>query len=296
MMKKNETRQKFPWIMALILILILGAFTVGILGSDPGGYSPGQEEEPLEDQTASGLSAVLSGPAQVEACQAVPVEFTLTNQGEADIYLLTWYTPLEGIAGRIFRVTYQGRELDYLGILAMRGDPTPDQYIFLEAGDSTSTEVDLSPAFDFSRPGVYQIVYLSPWISFVGEDPDQLPESVDDLGPVKIPSEPIILEVLPSDPGENCVSVSPEEAIPSQSEPDLAVTGRVREVSPSLMMIWLEEEQGIDSIALSEETALLGEDGQELELIDIQPGMEIQASGQPGSEGVLIADQVVIQP
>jgi hypothetical protein len=176
----------------------------------------------------------------------------------------------------------------------MRGDPIPDQYIFLEVGESASAEVDLSQAFDFSRPGEYVIAFLSPWISYAGENPGQLPESVDDLGPVKIPSEPITLKVVSSGDGENCGPSQGEQVVPSPSEPDLVVTGLVREVSPSLGVIWLDEAGDFDSIALTEQTVLEGADGQPLDLVDLQPGTEIIASGRPGAEGAVIADEVVI--
>jgi hypothetical protein len=291
-MTKNG--QNFPWISVLILISILGAFAVGILGCSPDRSSQVPWGTPAGDPGTAGLTAKISGPDQVEACQGVPLEFSVTNQGDAGIYLLTWYTPLEGIAGRIFQVSYGGQELDYLGVLAMRGDPTPDQYIFLEAGESASVEVDLSQAFDFSRPGVYEIAFLSPWISYAGEGKDDLPESVDELGPVKIPSQPISLEVLPAEDGAECGGVSMEGDLPQSDAPQLVVTGRVREVSPSLKMIWLDEGEGFNSIALTEETSLVREGGEVLELLDIQPGMEVQASGRPGAEGVVIADEVVI--
>ena len=49
--------------------------------------------------------------------------------------MLTWYTPLEGMAGEILQVTRDGAKLPYQGILAKRGDPTREEYVTIEPGE-----------------------------------------------------------------------------------------------------------------------------------------------------------------
>ncbi|MFN2220243.1 MAG: hypothetical protein ACK2UA_16670, partial [Anaerolineae bacterium] len=77
------------------------------------------------------LSATLEMPANLPDGNRVMIQFTLTNNSHADLYVLKWYTPLEGIGGEIFRVKRDGQAIPYTGILAMRGDPTPEAYQLL---------------------------------------------------------------------------------------------------------------------------------------------------------------------
>jgi peptidyl-Lys metalloendopeptidase len=111
------------------------------------------------------------------------------------LYVLKWYTPLEGIAGEIFRVTRDGEAIPYVGILAYRGAPSPDSYILLNAGESVSAEADLAAAFDFSKPGEYTIEFVSPYISSIARTEDEMAKTLDDLGPVQMPSNVVVVEI-----------------------------------------------------------------------------------------------------
>ena len=135
----------------------------------------------LTDNTATvpapELSATLEMPANLPDGNRVMIQFILTNNSDADLYVLKWYTPLEGIGGEIFRVKRDGQAIPYTGILAMRGDPTPEAYQLLGAGQSVSTEVDLATSFDFSQPGEYTIEFLSPRISHVARSEAEMASS-----------------------------------------------------------------------------------------------------------------------
>ena len=86
-----------------------------------------------------------------------------------------------------------------------------------------------------------------------------------------------------------------EITIPAEVEPDITVEGTVRNVSPSARIITLTEPvEGFGIIALTEESKLLSACGDETLLRDLRAGMRIQASGQPGASGVLIANQVLV--
>jgi peptidyl-Lys metalloendopeptidase len=148
-----------------------------------------------ESPTQSSLEAVLRIPTTLPDGDSVKLEFTLTNHSEEGLYVLKWYTPLEGLGGAIFRVKRDGQPLPYEGPLAMRGDPTPDAYVFLDAGASVSATVDLATAYDFSKPGAYTIDFLSPRISHVARTEDKMAASVDDLGPVQIPANQVSVTI-----------------------------------------------------------------------------------------------------
>jgi hypothetical protein len=153
--------------------------------------SAGATGEPSQDE----LEAVLQAPPTVPNGNSVEMEFTLTNNFETGIYVLTWYTPLEGVLGEIFRIERDGQPIPYEGPLVMRGDPIPEDYVFLDAGAAVSATVDLAIAYDFSQPGEYSISFISPQISHVAMSEDEMVASVEDLGPVEIGSESIIVEI-----------------------------------------------------------------------------------------------------
>ena len=148
-----------------------------------------------DESEGSDLRATLKGPDSVPVGKPINVRFTLLNDADVSLYVLKWYTPLEGVAGGIFRVECEGQELEYEGILAMRGHPSPECYVKLEPGAEVSAEVDLSQVYDFSRPGEYTIEFLSPGISHLTRTEDGMASMVEDLCPVEIPSNSIKVEV-----------------------------------------------------------------------------------------------------
>ena len=121
--------------------------------------------------------------------------FNLINHAAHSLYVLNWYTPLEGIAGEIFQVRRDGRLLPYQGILAMRAAPRPEDYVYLVPGASPTAVVDLAQAYDFSQPGTYTIRFISPRISHVARTEAEFAETVDDLGPVPMPSNAVTVTI-----------------------------------------------------------------------------------------------------
>jgi peptidyl-Lys metalloendopeptidase len=171
----------------LLSALVVMALIVGACAPT----TPGETVEPPESE----LKATIALPATLPSGQTVKLQFTLTNNSDEELYVLTWYTPLEGIAGEIFRVERDGELVPYQGILAKRGDPSPDAYILIGAGESVSAEVDLATAYDFSKAGEYTIEFLSPSISHVARTEAEMAKTVDDLSPVQIPSNRVTIEI-----------------------------------------------------------------------------------------------------
>jgi hypothetical protein len=163
----------------------------------------GAEAGPAAPAGASQLEAHLKvqSPVQQGSGEPIMVSFLLENHAQEPLYLLKWYTPLEGIAGDIFIVTRDGQALPYQGILASRGNPTPDSYVMIEPGKGVTAEVDISKVFDFSQPGTYTIKFRSPRISHIAHSEAEMATTLDQLGPVNIPSNEITLEVIGSEAG-----------------------------------------------------------------------------------------------
>lgn len=157
---------------------------------------PTEEGQAGEGAGAGGdLAAELQTAESLPNGDVVPLRFSLTNQSDRPLYLLKWFTPLEGIGGEIFRVRRDGQLVPYQGILASRGDPTPEAYVFLEAGETVSAEVDLAQAYDFSNDGTYTISFISPRISHVARSKAEMARTMDALGPVEIPANSVTLTI-----------------------------------------------------------------------------------------------------
>ncbi len=85
------------------------------------------------------------------------MQFELTNRGDEDVHVLTWYTPLEGLWSDCLVVTRDGDRVPYDGPLAKRGQPTENDYVLIPAGQSVSNSFALHRAYNVSEPGQYNV-------------------------------------------------------------------------------------------------------------------------------------------
>ena len=75
------------------------------------------------------------------------IGFRLENHLNENLWVLRWYTPLEGLKGKIFRVICDGKEIPYEGPMVRRGQPKKDDYVHIPPGSSVSVEVNLSDTY-----------------------------------------------------------------------------------------------------------------------------------------------------
>lgn len=76
------------------------------------------------------------------------INFTLENLLDENLWVIKWYTPLEGLRGDIFQVKCDGKEIPYEGMMIKRGEPDQDSYIHIVPRGSVSEEVDLSSGYN----------------------------------------------------------------------------------------------------------------------------------------------------
>lgn len=130
--------------------------------------------------------------------QPVNLRFSIRNQSDRTLYILTWYTPLEGIAGEIFSVTRDGEAVPYRGIMAKRGDPSRDEYIVVRPRAEASVVVDLAEEYDLSRAGRYQVEFTSR-LHDVTDDESAVPRKRDDHQPQDLRCSTAAFEVARAD-------------------------------------------------------------------------------------------------
>ena len=143
----------------------------------------------------SALLATMEVQESLPTGAVVKVRFTLTNGSPEGLYVLKWFTPLEGLTGDIFQVQREGVALPYRGKLVKRGNPISEEYVWLDAGGSISAEVDLAEGYDFSQAGQYTLQFRSPLLSHTAKTAKQQAASVDELGMIRIPSEPVSVTI-----------------------------------------------------------------------------------------------------
>jgi len=120
-----------------------------------------EEEMPMRTTPSLSLDCTIEMDETYPVGEPVNLRFELHNHTDQPLYVLIWYTPLEGIAGEIFQVTRNGEKLLYQGMLAKRGDPSREEYIVIEPGEVTSAKVDLRMGYDLSTPGSYQVQFTT---------------------------------------------------------------------------------------------------------------------------------------
>jgi peptidyl-Lys metalloendopeptidase len=87
------------------------------------------------------------------------LQFTLTNNSDKTLTILKWNTPLDGFYSDMFLVARDGEAVSYLGVMVLREEPRPEDYIVLKPGESASTEFDLGEQYALVDAGEYTVQY-----------------------------------------------------------------------------------------------------------------------------------------
>ena len=131
------------------------------------------------------LGCEISGEASYRSGEPAIFEFRLENRSARELYVLKWHTPLEGIISRVFKVSRDGEELEYLGMMVRRGNPVADDYVEIAPGNAASASFDLAEVYDLDPPGVYHLEFASKILD-VATDRSDVPRPLDRHEPIEI--------------------------------------------------------------------------------------------------------------
>ena len=109
----------------------------------------------------------------------ITINFTLENLQDENLWILKWYTPLEGMRGEIFQVNCDGKEIPYEGMMAKRGDPDRDSYVHIVPVGSVSEVVDLSGAYNIPVSNECQVKFKGRIYDVLSSE-DKLPRRSDE--------------------------------------------------------------------------------------------------------------------
>jgi heat shock protein HslJ len=156
-------------------------------------------EQPALTETAPELSldCTLEMGETGSLSEPVNLVFALHNPTSSALYVLTWYTPLEGMMGEIVSVTRDGEAVPYQGALVKRGDPARDAYVVIEPGETVSAVVDLRTGYDLALPGSYQ-VQVTAGLQDVTGDASLLPRKRDAHEPQSLACNAVGFSIAPA--------------------------------------------------------------------------------------------------
>jgi len=193
------------------------------------------EEMPTSTTPELSLDCTLEMDETYPVGEPASLRFALHNYTDRPLYVLTWYTPLEGMAGEIFQVTRDGEKLPYQGMLAKRGDPSREEYVAIEPGGVTSAEVDLRTGYDLSMPGSYQVQFTT-GLRDVADDASLVPQKRDDHRPQSVSCNTVGFQIVPAPEPPTATLVA--AATPTPEPP----AGFRRYVNgPSGVSLWVPE-------------------------------------------------------
>lgn len=141
------------------------------------------------------IECTLEAEETYVAGEPVNLRFSLHNQTDRTLYILMWYTPLEGMAGDIFHIEKDGEPVPYQGVLAKRGDPSRDEYTAVKTGAAVSAMVNLGEDYDLSQVGRYHVEFTSR-LHDVTDDEPLIPRKRDDHQPQGLPCNTVSFEIV----------------------------------------------------------------------------------------------------
>ena len=95
------------------------------------------------------------------------VDFIILNQSESDLYVLQWYTPLEGFYSKIFSLIDQfGQQIPYQGPMVKRAKPESSDYQLIRSKGNIATMLDLSSAYNLTS-GSYKLQLNKPTLQII---------------------------------------------------------------------------------------------------------------------------------
>jgi len=135
------------------VVVLLGLLGVSLLASCEAETNMLKRDSSL----VAGLDTTVSEDA------AAPVAFYVRNDADSAVKLLAWNTPFETfLSADIFRVKINGESVTYIGRVIKRGEPLPEDYITIGAGERREVTVDLARYYDMTLAGEYRVSFKLP--------------------------------------------------------------------------------------------------------------------------------------
>ena len=110
-------------------------------------------------------------PADYKKDEAAHLVFEVTNLTDKTLHVLKWNTPLEGLISPCLDVKAGNKKIEYDGIMIKRGAPKEKDFYTLKPGASVIAKVDLTSAYDISRPGEIKVNFDPEKFVYYADEP-----------------------------------------------------------------------------------------------------------------------------
>jgi hypothetical protein len=126
--------------------------------------------------------------------EPIIIGFTVENLSSMDVWILKWYTPLEGIKGKILEVKCDGVDVPYEGMLMKRGNPETDDYVRLRRAESAGGEFDLSSAYSLPACKVCSVKFKGRIYDVVLKQ-REVPRAADQHRSIDAPGNTVVFSI-----------------------------------------------------------------------------------------------------
>jgi hypothetical protein len=126
--------------------------------------------------------------------QPIIIRFGIENVSSSDVWILKWYTPLEGIKGKIFEVSCDGADIPYEGMLMKRGNPGKDDYLLLHPNKPVEKEFDLSSVYSIPACKECRVNFKGRIFDVVFHH-NQIPRSAELHQPVEVLGNSVLFSI-----------------------------------------------------------------------------------------------------
>ena len=123
--------------------------------------------------------------------------FEITNLTGSTIHILKWNTPLEGLKTPCLDVRSGNKTVDYDGIMIKRGTPQEQDYFTLAPDQTVSNKIDLTEAYDISKPGAVSVNFNPDKFVYYTDQPLAEAVKAGAMG-FKRPKTKIALDIKPA--------------------------------------------------------------------------------------------------
>lgn len=89
----------------------------------------------------------------------VTVAVTFSNSGAQPVAITKWFVPGDEFDEPLFEVTRDGVQVEYMGPIVKRAEPTAADLVWLQPGEQLTLPVELSGTYDMSAGGEYAVRY-----------------------------------------------------------------------------------------------------------------------------------------
>lgn len=116
---------------------------------------------PMDSKNTNCFNVLLQASDAFLIDQPAIIEFSITNNCDSLRSFCTYHTPFEGFMAPFFNIIYTetGEQAKYIGKKVKRPEPSENDFIELDPGETKSVKIDLNYGYELMNTGKYKILF-----------------------------------------------------------------------------------------------------------------------------------------